>query len=208
MIWLSTSAKLRCTCSWVLEPTESTRFIEADLLKFDQEWALHMPDNTVIDEWVEADIAVEKAQEKVDECVEVVRNLKASQRICLQHDPHAARTSRCYQSCDHDLWALKFREIGKENKKAEKFLKAAKDELSMAKQIYNRTKEAAWEGVGQGPFAMRFEAFLKSLKISRQKYFGGTFVGPDLDIIFRDPENVAALASLLKCSREEKTMWR
>jgi hypothetical protein len=88
-----------------------------------------------------------------------------------------------------------------EFKVVEKEIIVSKKRVAKAVTAEQGAKNAAMRDAKEGPFKKRFEDALKYFKISRQKYFGGTFVGPDLHTVFNSPQNITYLCAILKAGR-------
>lgn len=171
--------------------------IEAECLQFDQEWAMNSGNEEIVNAFAAAYGALNDATLEVERIEAELRSHQAAKRICLSHDDKAAKRGRV-TAADKDVWVVKYRKAADAEKTAESELKSARRQLEKATKDEATTREAALKSASTGPFATRFAKFLSDLKISRQKYFGGTFVGPDLHCIFSSRENIANLAGLLR----------
>ena len=182
--------------------TNYLKAVEARCAARDSDWALNTSDQALGDEFVEAFADLHTAKEAVAECECEVRSTEAGIAIILQKDPNAARKGRtdAGRADGRDVWVLEYRRYQEEKKVLEGSLKkltaavtaAAKVETGVRERILKLTPE------GTGPFGTRFKALLVALKISMKKYFGGTYIGPDLHKIFGVTAHIRMLCDVLK----------
>ena len=106
---------------------------------------------------------------------------RAGMEICLSHDRQAGRA------------------LQKEAKAADKEAGAAAERAEAAEKKITAVKErlAAKAPGGDGPFMKAFKLLLKEVKIDIKKYFGGTYIGPDINKVSSASEAARVAAELL-----------
>jgi hypothetical protein len=171
--------------------------IEADALKFDEAWAMNSSVAAIVAAWREATDAICKAEKEIEIINEQISTHEVAMVVCATHDSRCGKAGRTTTTDDY-AWVNRYRDEKKEKEKIEKGpLKDAKNKLEKLKVTEQQTRAKAVEAASKGPFAQRFTKFLTDLGISRQKYFGGTFIGPDLHHIFKSRENISKLCEVL-----------
>ena len=176
--------------------------IEAELLKLDEEWALNSGVGERVAAWNEANAAVFVQQEVIDAIQESITSHEVAMLECLDHDPQAGSRGNP-KAGDAGEWKRRYLEEKKDKLAFEKSIKEEKKKLEKLEATETETKKAALEAASTGPFAQTFAQLLKDIGISRQKYFGGTFVGPDLHTIFGHRTTISRLCALLKARSVE-----
>ena len=182
--------------------TNYLKAVEARCAERDSEWALNVADEQLIASWNDAKAKVFELTEEHDAIAEGVRSTEAGMLVILQKDPRAARQGRTDADREdgRDLWVLKYRAY------KEQLVKQKKEAAEAQRQLDAATKEEACirESMlkltteGAGPFGKRFKELLVTLEISMKKYFGGTYIGPDLQKIFGNLEHIRMLCDVLK----------
>jgi hypothetical protein len=179
--------------------TNYVNLIEAECIKLDFDWAMYSENNANLWDYqdalqeAEVNIAIAKG---FDEEAESKREGMA---IALQFDSKADRRGKVNPELDSHQWVIQYRKLREEAKKAEESAKKARAKVDAAEKRGEASRaELMCDAGGIGPFQKRFDDFLSKLGISRQKYFGGTFIGPDLHAIFGTSENIRALCDVLQ----------
>ena len=139
------------------------------------------------------------AKAKLEEDHAATRASKeAAMAICVDHDSKADNTRRKLNpEKDEHAWAIKWRATKAEKDVAEKARKKAADEVTkLEKKMDEVAEEMLKYADDDGPFMTAFKEFLKEVGVDIKKYFGGTYIGPDLEKILRDPERIKKLCAL------------
>ena len=176
--------------------------VEAEALKLDEMWAFS---TATAAEWTpERQVAILAAISAANvssaaerEHADDAESARAGMAICVSHDSNAGRSGAANKKKDDHAWIIRYRAYKTEVTKAEAAEAKARKAKEAAVKQRDEAVAALLESKGGGPFHQRFESFLSNLKISRAKYFGGTFIGPDLNTIFGDSENIKALSAVV-----------
>ena len=188
--------------------------LEADVLKYDEDWALNFGGGELIAAWNEAQAAVFVKEEEIAEIQEQITTHESAMLECKAQEPARKNWDRGgVPGGDKGVWVRRYREEKVDKVKFEEKMKAAKKQLDDLKAEEEKTKAVALEAGCTGPFASELECVLvKEIKISKKKYFGGTYEGPSCDAIFASRENISKVCAALR-RREvpspdgESTVW-
>lgn len=182
--------------------TNYLKAVEHRCAQLDQNWALNVADDSAIASWHEAEAAVFVAMEGVEDIMRDIDSKKTGIEIVLQKDPKAGRTGKVdpYADSQKDCYVIKYRALREKVKELESKLKAAKGIVTAAEKVERLAKEMILKLTpeGAGPFGKAFQALLDEFKVSMKKYFGGTYIGPDLHKIFGQVANIRKLCDLFK----------
>jgi hypothetical protein len=190
--------------------TNYLKAVEARCAELDQNWALNVSDRSVTESWEEAVGAIVMAEGETEECRAQIASFESGMAELVSQDPKAARKGRVDGARDDGR--IKYRRYQNELNE----LKASLSKLTAKEGAAKKAEVAAKEAVlkltpeGAGPFGKRFKELLVALKISIKKYFGGTYIGPDLHKIFGDIAHIRMLCDTLKSGRFEcpDGLWR
>lgn len=176
--------------------------VETAAMKLDMEMAAKTGNQDELDAIFNLDSAVEGTLEEIEVCKFETSKNESAMQIIAMHDPKVkARGGRPAA----DPQAREQARLNKEryndfkNKaddarsQQEKLEKRLEKEMEAAKAL----KKTLHEKANLVAIWKRFYDFLAELKISKTKYFGGTFVGPDLHAIFGTSDRIEKLCNVL-----------
>jgi hypothetical protein len=178
--------------------TNHLKMIRDECLKFDEQIALCVSDFESLEAYYAADAELTEAKATEEAQRLEAESKAAGMEICLSHDKKADRKGSASETKDEHAWVMKYRALKKEKEAAEKRVAEAVRAAAAAEKKLVQVRELLSSQVPGGPFITRYETFLTSLSISMAKYFGGTFIGPDLDKIFSSLERIGDLCAVLK----------
>ena len=178
--------------------TNYLNLFEALCIKLDLEWATCANDSDALFDYMDAHRDGAAAEKLAKDLEEEAASKREGMEICLLHDPKASRGGRTTPGNSAHEWCISFRGLKKEAEALDELAIKARADLAAAEKKQAAAQAALMHDAGGiGPFQKLFDKFLKNLAISRQKYFGGTFIGPDLHTIFGCLANIRALCALL-----------
>ena len=181
--------------------TNHLKMVSDEATKLDEQIAMCVSDFDTLEAYYEAENQRTEARAEEEHQLAEVESKGAGMAICLWHDPKADRQGSASEAKDEHAWVIKYRALKKDKVAAEKAAaKAAATAVAAEKKLV-AARELLSAKVPGGPFTTRYETFLKSLGISMAKYFGGTFVGPDLNKILGSSERISELCAVLKAGQ-------
>ena len=164
--------------------TNYLKAVEARCAELDSGWALNVADTSLISLWNEAQAEVFTTAEAHDDAKREVESKETGIVMLIQLDPTASKPGRIdpYRDDERDAGKIRYRAMKAELKEHVAAEKRAASAAAKARAAEVAIKEAMPKltDEGAGPFGKRFKKLLGELKISMKKYFGGTYIGPDL----------------------------
>jgi hypothetical protein len=176
--------------------------LEEETLKLDENWALNDDSGSgeLIRAWHEANVAVAVAEEGIASIQEEITTHESAMLECQAQEPGRKEWDRgAIPAGDKGVWKRRYREEKEAKAIFEGKIRVAKKNLEKLKAEEDSTKAAALAAASTGPFASELErVLLKEIKISKKKYFGGTYEGPSADRVFSSRENISKLCAVLR----------
>jgi hypothetical protein len=172
--------------------TNHLKLVESEATELDEDIALYGQDAVLLAAYKAAEKQRAAAREKEEQHKAEAESTRAGMAICVAREPSAGAGGKAAAGSIKE----QFRAYKKQAEAAESTAKEHAKQAVAAEKKVAAVKEKMAASEGQGPFMQRFCALLKALKIDVKKYFGGTYIGPDLNKILHDDENIKQLAAV------------
>jgi hypothetical protein len=182
--------------------TNYLKAVEHRCGELDADWAVNVSDKVLLKSWEDAQAEAFTLTEAHDEAKAEIASMETGIEMLVSVDPTASKTGRidAYRDDQRDAGKIRYRKMKDDLKKLVAAQKKAAAAVTKAESAEAAIKETLLKQTdeGAGPFGKRFRKLLLDLKISMKKYFGGTYIGPDLHKIFGITAHIRLLCDLLK----------